>query len=49
MKNYIKPEIEISTIAPHSDIATAGMATWIETKLGAEGTAYISTFEYVSE
>ena len=49
MKNYIKPEIEITKIAPHSDIAAAGMAQWIETKVGAADATYISTFEYVSE
>ena len=49
MKNYIKPEIEISNIAPHENLAAAGLATWCQTQFGSEETNYITTFEYVSE
>ena len=49
MKKYLRPEMEISNIAPHENLAAAGMATWCETQFATNETTYISTFEYKSE
>ena len=47
MKNYIKPNMEITKIAPETVIA-AGLSEWMEgNELNADKN--ITTFEYISE
>ena len=48
MKNYIKPNMDITKIAPEVTIASAGLSGWLEgNELNAAEN--ITTFEYVSE
>ncbi len=47
MKNYIKPNMELTKIAPEVTIA-AGLAEWMNgNELSAD--TNITTFEYISE
>ena len=47
MKNYIKPNVELTKIAPDVTIAT-GLSGWLEgNELNAAEN--ITTFEYISE
>ena len=48
MKNYLKPSMDITKIAPESVIAASGLSDWMEgNELNAEQN--ITTFEYISE
>ena len=48
MKNYLKPNMEITKIAPETVIAASGLSDWMEgNELNADQN--ITTFEYISE
>ena len=48
MKNYIKPNMDLTKITPEATIATTGLSSWLEgNELNAAEN--ITTFEYISE